>query len=109
MTFADTPRMDALEWIRQRKGNYLHICYEPYEGKEAETLIRNLLDAGALKVEVTKERGYSDDEDEREQLYITLPDCIPRQLLLEILHLDSTEHDLLDEEPNVLRLWWDNH
>jgi len=108
---SESERIQASEWILQAPENYLHIQEEPIEGEEALKLIQGLLDAGAVKVEVTKKPGHSDDpdDDEREQLYIDLPTGIPKNLLLEILELRPDEFFYLKDDPFVLRLWWDNH
>lgn len=98
--------IEASEWVKKNPENYLHI-HDPYEGDEALRLIEELYDTGAIKVEVTEEPGYSDDgEEEREQLYITLPESIPAKLLLRILALQPAEWKV---EGEVLQLWWDNH
>lgn len=105
------PRVEALQYLKDHPS----CCLKPIflsskfpisledNLHKSEEVVLDLLDDGAIKVEVL-------NEDPRleivfDEIFVTVPDPLPKALLIEIVNLDPDEFDEI--EPNVFRLWWD--
>ena len=101
-------RIDAKSWIKENPSNYIHFG-DIWEGEEALDWIQTFYNAGALKVEVLKEEGYGDQENEREELFITSSTDFEKfKSLMKRIHKCCSD-ELEEIEDNVWRLWCDNH
>lgn len=111
MTEAYQPRHDALKHLLAHPFTTLKplfdVCDFPIN-PEIEVLkykefINALLHAGAKLVEVLNDDPASDTV--IDEIFITVPDPLPKTLLVEMVDLRPDEFDEI--EPNVFRLWWD--
>ena len=88
------PRIDSDIWLKKYPDAWVY----PWDLGATKTIIRDFLDAGALKVELP------DDEDVSE-VYVTVPDPLSKALMVEMVEYRPDEFDEI--EPNVFRLWKD--
>lgn len=105
------PRIDAFHFFKDHPISVLKSIYNIIElpidiKKELEKsrgLLKCLIYAGAIRIEV-----LNDDPEPSQvvdEIFITVPDPLPKTLLVEIVELHPDEFDEI--EPNVFRLWWD--
>lgn len=111
MNDAYRPRIDGFHFFKDHPTCCLKAAINVYElpvnlEKELEKstgLLRALIHAGALGIEILNDDPEPDQV--VDEIFITIPDPLPKTLLIELVGLAPDEfHEI---EPNVFRLWWD--
>ena len=111
MTSAYQPRVDAFRFFKDYPTRCLKTIVSDFSPpvdikKELEKsigLLRALIYAGALGIEILNDNPESSQV--VDEIFITIPDPLPKALLIELVDLRPDEFDEI--EPNVFRLWWD--
>lgn len=100
-------RFEAREWLSAAEDNF--VADSSSLGDYGEALVEDLYREGALKVEVGVIRGYGEDHNEADALFVKLPK--DRDKMLNVMLLLAYQHgdevDLVEGEEDVVRIWWD--
>lgn len=111
MTETPPKRINALDWLLNNPDADLYAVSQRFFPHDAPgdlhgasvVLVRNLLHAGAISVEV--DARYQHHNQALDEIFVTIPNPLPKALLIEILDIEPDEFEEI--KLNVFRVWWD--